>query len=52
MTLEPHRSKNVVQVAANLGKLRKEGEQKGEKGFLRLATTCYFLAGWLGSGKI
>ena len=30
-TLEPERSKNVVQVATNLRKFRMESEQKGEK---------------------
>src|SRR5260370_14025837 len=34
------RSKNVVEVAANRRKLRKEGEQKGEK---RLARFCHNL---------
>ena len=45
MTLEPHRSKNIVQVAANLGKLRKEGEQKGEKGLSAFCDNLLLLNG-------
>lgn len=47
-----NRSKGVVQVAANPGKLRTQSEQKGEKRLAGFVTSCCCLAGCVGSGKI